>query len=625
MINEKGFSNHYLYINLTDRSWSVRRLTEKELTDYIGGKGTGLKLFNDHFQDLAQIDPLGEENLLCFTMSPLLATGAPCSARFDGVTKSPLTGIMVTSSCGGPFGYACKTAGWDGILIEGRSKEPVLLSVNYEGVDFLDAKHLWGMGTAQAQGALGLSPKDAALVIGPAGENLVPYANICSGERFLGRGGMGAVMGSKNLKAVVARGRAYQVSPAHERQFRRLSKRTRKYIERNRYLQQYRKYGTNTNVAISMEQGFAPVDNFRRRTDKRIRHLTGELQQDRYRTRFSACRHCSILCGHKGYYPDGKLRQIPEYETTGMFGPNIGNYNPDIIGQWNEQLNDLGLDTISAGGTIAWAMEATEEGIFSSDLAFGHPENITETIAAIASRTGIGEELALGSRALSEKYGGAGYACQVKGMELAAYDPRGSWGQGLAYAVNNRGSCHLGSYMVGPEAMFGFLHPHSTRSKAHWACFFENIYTGINSLQTCQFMAFAVLLEPPIVRLTPAPILSFAMSRLPGLAAALMDWGILSGFFEASTGLTMSQRDFYTAGERIHVLERWMNTRMGISAEDDTLPARFLEPSEGDGSGKQVDLEPMVREYYEIRGYDENGIPRDSTLERLGLVPHAQQ
>ncbi len=620
MIIEKGFSNHYLYIDLTSRTWSVKRLTEKELTDYIGGKGVGLKLFNDHFSDLAAIDPLGPENLLGFIMSPILATGAPCSARFDGVTKSPLTGIMVTASCGGPFGYACKTSGWDGVLIEGRSEEPVTLSIHYEGVDFLDAKDLWGLTTSKVQEELGLGVKDGAVVIGPAGENLVPYANICSGHRFLGRGGMGAVMGSKNLKAVVARGRAYRVIPVKQRKFKSVVRRSKRYIERNDFLKKYRAYGTNANVRLSMTEKFAPVENFQRQTDKQIEHITGERHKERYRQRFSTCKHCSILCGHKGYYPDGKLRQIPEYETTGMFGPNIGNYNPDIIGQWNDQLNELGLDTISTGGTLAWAMEATKEGIFTSDLRFGHPENITETIDAIATRSGIGEELSKGSRVLSKTYGGEEFACHVKGLEMAAYDPRGSWGQGLSYAVNNRGGCHLGSYLVGPEAMFHFLKPHTTKSKAQWACFFENIFTGINSLQTCQFIAFSVLLEPPIPRLTPLPILGFVMSHLPKLAIGLLDWSLLSGLFEAVTGLKMSQKDFYVAGERIQVLERWMNIRMGITSADDTLPKRFLRDTEHEEEKTPgVDLQPMVQEYYELRGYDEEGIPKASTLERLGL------
>ena len=621
MIIEKGVSNHYLFINLTDMSWSVRRLPEKDLRDYIGGKGVGLKLYHDHFQDLAAVDPLGPENLLCFMMSPLLATGAPCSGRFEGITKSPLTGIMVTASCGGPFGEACKTAGWDGVLIEGRSEKPVTVRIHYEGVDFQDADGLWGLTTQEAQRRLGLGPKDGALVIGPAGEHLVKYANICSGERFLGRGGMGAVMGSKHLKAVVAHGREYRVRPVLPMKFEKTRKRSRRYIERNHFSQQYRAFGTNANMRSAMTEHFSPVYNFRRQTDKRIEHLVGERLSERYRQRFSTCKHCSILCGHKGYYPDGRLRQIPEYETMGMFGPNIGNFNPDIIGQWNDLLNELGLDSISTGGTLAWCMEATEKGLFDSELAFERPENIASMIRSIAYREGIGAELAEGSRWLSEKYGGKEFACHVKGMELAAYDPRGSWGRGLSYAVNNRGGCHLGSYLVGPEAMFHFLDPHTTKSKAYWAIFFENIFTGINSLQTCQFMAFSILLEPPITRLTPLPILSLAMSKFPRLAKALMDWSILSDFFWAVTGIPTSQKAFYTAGERVHVLERMMNVQMGVTTEDDTLPERFLKDyNDGLAMTQGVNLEPMVKRYYELRGYDKYGVPKPSTLQRLGLA-----
>ncbi|MGM0431857.1 MAG: aldehyde ferredoxin oxidoreductase family protein [Spirochaetota bacterium] len=618
MITETGVSFHYLVINLAKQSWEVLRLPEKVQRNFIGGKGVGLKLYYDRVRDLSAVDPFGPENLLCFMTSPLLASGAPCSARFEGITKSPLTGVMTASSCGGEFGEACKTAGWDGIVLEGISPEPVVVTVHYEGVEFAPAQQLWGMTTSAVQSALGLGVKDGALVIGPAGEHLVPYANICSGHRFLGRGGMGAVMGAKRVKALVAHGREYAVKPADPLKFEQVKRRSRKYVERNAFTQQYRSYGTNANMRYAMHGHFAPVENFQRRTDKRIDYLTGQRLNERYRARFSSCRHCAILCGHKGTYPDGVQRQIPEYETTGMFGANIGNYNPDIIGQWNDVMNDLGLDTISTGGTIAWAMEASQKGLFPCELAFGRADNIETVIRQIAYREGIGAQLAEGSRSLSETYGGREFACQVKGMEMAAYDPRGSWGQGLSYAVANRGGCHLASYLVGPETLFKLLNPHTTRSKAFWAVFFENIFSGINSLETCQFMAFSVLLEPFIARITPPSILRFAMTNTPSLAKRLIDWSILSDFYSAVTGYRVSQQDFYTAGERIQVLERHINIQMGLTPEEDTLPQRFL--SDGSEGDEGVDLAPMLKQYYHLRGYDQQGVPTEETLKRLELV-----
>lgn len=620
MISEKGVSNHYLEIDLTSETWKVFHLTNEDLCQYIGGKGIGLKLYYDRVDNLASIDPLGPENLLCLAMGPLNGTGAPCSNRFDAVTKSPLTGIMVTSSCGGAFGFACKTAGWDGVILSGASKVPTILSIDYTGVHFSPAGDLWGLDTREVQEALQLTPRQEALVIGPAGEHQVLYANMCSGHRFLGRGGVGAVMGAKNLKAIVANGRDYQIEPALPDAFKKVAARLGTYNERNAFSKKYRLFGTNANTRPSIPAGYAPVYNFQDRTDPRIEHVSGEAMAKRYKTRSSACDHCIILCGHKGTYPDGVMRQIPEYETVGMFGPNIGNFDPDLIGVWNEEMNLLGLDTISTGGTLAWAMEASQKGIVETELAFERFDNISQTLKQIAYREGFGNELANGSRWLSKKYGGEEFACQVKGMEMAAYDPRGSWGQGLSYAVNNRGGCHLGSFLIGPEAMFGFLNPYSTHNKAAWAIFFENLYSAMNSLQICQFTAFSIILEPFIAKYTPKALLSLVMRLSPKIAIALMDWSILSDLFYSVTGLRMNKKELLHAGQRIQVLERYMNTLMGIDRKDDTLPDRFLlDPKSNHKKRSVVALKPMVRNYYRLRGYDDNGRPYMHTLEQLNI------
>ena len=618
-----GESKRYLEINLSDRSWTVFSPAEEDLRDYLGGKGLGLKLIYDRADSgarLASMDPLGPDNILAFMMGTFVGTGATCSARFAGVTKSPLTGIMVGSSCGGPFGMACKTAGWDGILVRGAAEKPTVLLIGEEGARFEDAGDLWGLGTDEAQRRLVDNPRQGALVIGPAGENGVLYANIRSGNRYLGRGGMGAVMGAKRLKAIVATGQSFRIEPADRAAFEKYRDLGRKYINRNAFVLGYRAYGTNYGVEPGIRAGFAPVRNFRDRTDERCRALSGEAMAKRYKTRHAPCAPCSVLCGKKGTYPDGAERHIPEYETIGVWGGNILNFDPDLVGVWNDLMNDLGIDTISAGVTVSWAMEAAEKGLRSSALAFGRTDNIAGILREIALREGEGAELSLGSKRLAEKYGGLDFAAQVKGLEMAAYDPRAGWGQGLNYAVANRGGCHLNAYPIALEAMFGYIPPYTTLSKASWVAFFEDLFDAVNATQTCQFSIFGYLLEPPIARLTPKPLLKMAMTLLPGVAQLVLDWGALSGQAAAITGRRLSQRDYLKVGRRSHVLERHMNVLMGVGAADDTLPRRFLEEAETKHPDRSVvPVGPMVKAYYRKKGYDAKGAPTARLLASLGI------
>jgi len=617
----KGTSNRYLDINLTNRTWSVHTVSHDYLKFYLGGKGLALKIFHDRFSayELGRIDPMGPENLLIFSMGVMLTSGASCTGRFEVVTRSPLTGLMVGSSCGGYFGEACKTAGWDGVIIAGRAEVPTVLRIDGAGASFEDAGSLWGQGTHEVQESLRLTPKEGAAVIGPAGEKGVLYANICSGHRFAGRGGVGAVMGSKNLKAVVARGKEVRYEPIEPEMFEATVQRAKKYIFRNKMTDGFRRFGTNVNVKLGQERGFAPVHNFRDRYHPDVVKNSGEVMAEKYKTRHSACRHCSVLCGHKGHYPDGKLRQIPEYETMGMFGSNIDNYDPDLVGGWNDVMNELGIDSISAGGTLAWAMEAGEKGLRPTELRFGKFDNIEQTIRDIAYRQGEGEDLALGSRNLCRKYGGEEFAIQVKGIEVAAYDPRSSWGHGLGYAVHNKGGCHLGSYLIALEQHLGYMPPHTSLSKASWVAFMEDMYTGVNSLQVCLFSVFGIMTEPVIPRYLPSFLLKIATISMPAVAMALMDWSILSRYFWSITGIRMSKWEFIRAGERINKMERWMNVQMGHKPEDDTLPKRFTDEKATAYPGKNtvVPINRMVKQYYKVRKYDHTAGPRIDDLSRL--------
>ena len=614
-----GTSNRILEIDLKSEQVKEFQVTDNERKLYLGGKGLGLKLLLERLPP--GIDPLGENNYLAFMMGVLMGTGAPCSARFAALTKSPLTGIMLASSCGGPFGMAYKTAGYDGLLITGKSAKPIYLEIDSDGVKFQDAAHLWGQDTTETQTALGSSRKIGVLAIGPAGENRVRYANIASGYRFLGRGGMGAVMGAKNLKAIVAHGGSYRILPNDPNRFKAICKKATQYIKANAYTGNlYRNYGTNANTRPCNEAGLIPVNNFRRGSDKRTGEISGQAMQKKYNTSFDTCQPCTILCGHKGIFPDGSEQHIPEYESVNLLGSNLGIFDSDRITEFNDICGRMGMDTISTGASLAWVMEAGGRGLIKTDLKFGSPEGIVDMLFKIAQRQGQGNELANGTRWLSQKYGGQEFAIQVKGLEMAAYDPRGAWGQGLAYAVANRGGCHLSAYLVALEIFFKYLNPFKTYGKAHFAKLFESAFCGINSLHTCQFTAYAYNAESPLTKYTPDPVLAVMMQYLPQVATKLVDFSIYAGLFETVSGISMSPAEFLTAGDRIHVLERHMNCREGISRKDDTLPGRLLnEGREDDLKKRTVPLDKMLEKYYRLRGYDANGIPTVDTLKRLGI------
>lgn len=633
-----GTTGRVALVNLTDRKISTMQIPEEYRYDYLGGKGLALKFFYEMRGDrLAEMDPLGEENLLCFFSGVMGGTGGVCSARFAGLTLSPQTGLMVSASCGGPFGIALKTTGYDGLIISGRADTPVRIVLGDPEEapgEVLDAAELWGLMTDETRkrvenggetgrpgGGQG-GRQNGSLVIGPAGEHLVRYANIASGHRFLGRGGMGAVMGSKNLKAVFAPGGIYRIQPFDKERFNRVRKRSTNYINRNSFTRAYRSFGTAYGVRPGMEAGYLPVHNFRDRTDPRAEVFSGQAMAERYDTKASTCRPCTIQCGHKGTYPDGRVRQIPEYETVGLLGPNLEIWDPDAVAEWNEAANRLGLDTVSLGGTLSWAMEAAEQGLRSSALAFGKKENLPAMIENIALRRGEGDELAEGSRRLAERYGGEDFAVQVKGLELAAYDPRAAWGHGLNYAVANRGGCHLNAYPIGLEVLFGYLKPYSTRSKAQWVSYLEEVFSAINSLQTCLFTSFAYGFEPFIAKYTPAPILSFAMTWMPRLSRLGLDWSVYSDTYRSITGIPMSQGRMLKCGRRIHVLERYMNTLRGVSVEDDRLPGRFTtEAKTAHPVESTVPIRRLVGEYYREKRYDRRGIPPRSLLRSLGINP----
>ncbi len=519
---------------------------------------------------------------------------------------------------------ALKTAGYDGLVLLGKSEQPAVIEINDEVV-LKNAGDLWGKDTAETQKALNLPKAAGALVIGPAGENKVLFACAVSGHRFLGRGGVGAVLGSKNVKAIVAHGRKIKIEPAKKQAFDAVKKLGTKYINRNQVTSvSYRKYGTNSHVLKCNASGILPVRNFSDGSHPDAEKVSGELYAEKYTKKYATCKPCTILCGHAGEF-GGRMMQIPEYETTGLLGPNLEIFDPELVAQWNDLCGKAGLDTISTGGVLGWAMEATEKGFIESDLKFGKGDNIAQVIHDIARRKGLGNELAMGSRKLAEKFGGIEFAIQVKGLELAAYDPRGAWGQGLAYAVANRGGCHLSAPVFSMEGILHFLKPHTKLAKAIYTDYFENMYAALNSMHACQFTSFAYMLEPFVVKYTPKFLLKIIMQYLPKVALALMDISVYSKSFEAITGIKLSQKEMLKVGKRIHILERYMNTREGIDNNSDTLPKRLLnEGRKSDKNNYVVPLQSMLKSYYRIKGYDKNGLPKKSLLKKLQIEVHPE-
>ncbi len=613
-----GCSNKILEVDLGEKKFTTYTVPEEMRRQYLGAKGLGLKLLYDRMTP--GVAPLGPENYIAFMPGVLMGTGAPCSGRFEAITKSPLTGIMVTSSCGGPFGMSFKTAGWDGLIITGKAKTPITLDITDQGVEFKDAASLWGKQIPEVQSILD-TKLSKSLVIGPAGENGVRFANLAAGHRFLGRGGIGAVMGAKNLKAIVATGGSFSVKPHDPIKFKKICKTATQYINQNPLsADQYRNYGTSANVSPCNQAMILPVNNFQDGQHESAVKVFGETMAKDHDTRHHTCKPCTIRCGHRGVFA-GEEMSAPEYETIGLLGTSLGIFDLDRIAQWNRLCGSLGIDTISAGGTLAWVMEATAKGLVKSDLAFGQVEGVEQALEDIAFMRGFGAQMAMGSRFLSEKYRGREFAIHVKGLEMAAYDPRGSFGQGLAYAVANRGACHLSAYMVAQEIYLGLLKPDSAFGKAKWVKFFEDLTCCINSLQTCQFTMFAFLLEPPLSKYTPKPMLAMLMQYLPDLAIQLIDVSLYLGLWNAATGIRLSKKEFLRAGERIHVLERLMNTREGIDHKDDVLPLRLtVSGRASDGAKKVVPLGKMKAQYYRIRKYDEKGIPQKDHLKKLKIL-----
>jgi len=612
MKSNTAVNNSVLYANLSSGLISTIEISDLEREQYLGGKGLALKLIFDNL--IKGVDPLSPDNILVMMTGPTCGTASPCGGRFVVVGKSPLTGIFASSFAGGHFGLSLKKAGYDGIMVSGKADHPVYIKIENNGVSICDATEYWGMDTYDFQEA---RKKDGDwVVIGPAGENLVKFANIASGHRLAGRCGLGSVMGSKMLKGIVAKGDK-KFSPADPEKFKKALKIAQKKVKAHENTgKALTELGTPQNVRIFGTTSIMPVKNFSKPNFDRFEQVSGETIRDEHKTKNHGCTGCFIKCGRYGKY-DNKEKISPEYETIAMMGPNLEISDINKIAGWNETLNRLGLDSISTGSVIGFSMELSEKGMLKSSLSFGDGSNIDDILHDIAHRKGLGNDLAEGVRHMSDKYGGKEFANHVKGLEMAAYDPRGCTGQGLGYATANCGATHLSGSTHAVEAG-SYLHPHGTRGKAHFVKFMQDSFDAINSAIFCIQTAYPFLEENPAYKYTPDLILKFFMRNFPLLAVATTDLsdycGLLSGIF----GFPISRGKFYQVGERIFNLERVLNNREGISKKDDTLPENMLKLSTEKGWGK-IKLNKMLNKYYRLRGWDRNGRPKPGLLKKLSI------
>ena len=585
----------------------------KVAKDYIGGRGLGIYYLNKEVDP--RCDPLSPDNMLVMATGPLTGTATPTGSRYMVMTKGPLTDTITCSNSGGQFPKELKRAGIDAILFSGRAAKPVYLWIDRGRAELRSAEHLWGKQVPETTDALvsETDPRAKVACIGPAGEKLVLFASIMNDkDRAAGRSGVGAVMGSKNLKAVVVRGED-PVPVADKVRFEEVQTRVMtKFKEAAKaHPSPLSMHGTiGVITGIVQKYGVFPTKNWQQGTFDGWQAIHGETLTDRYLVKTRACWACPISCGRvtkveePGFEGEG---EGPEYETSFALGALCMVDNLAAITKANYLCNELGIDTISMGATIACAMELHDRGYLSEDRAggpinWGDAKKMVELTKMTGLREGFGEELAEGSYRLAERYGHPELAMVSKKLELPGYEPRGSQGMGLAYATSPIGGSHCRAHLAYCE-LIGIptlIDPHEWKGKARIVKMWQDVFAIIDSAGLCIFFCVRNLLRP-VLEFQPDGILDY---------------------LNAVTGAEYTLDELTKAGERILNAERTFLLRAGFSRRDDTLPTRLThEPlPEGPAKGLICHLEEMLDEYYLERGWSRDGIPTEAKLKELGLT-----
>ena len=599
-----GYNGRALVVDLTARRAEWQPLGEDVLRRFIGGTGLGAYLLYEHCPP--GVDPMAPENPLIFVTSPLVGSRLTTSSKFAVLAKSPLTGFIGDSLSSSFLATELKKTGCDALVITGRCDSPTLLSIDDGNVEFLDASDLSGLTTSQTEQAvkqrLGYRRKVAC--IGPAGENLVRFASISNdGGRQAGRTGPGAVMGSKNLKAIAVRGT--QAAPAFDPD--RLHEIGLDLTRRSLgpATEKYRTLGTLANVSVFNRLGTLPTRNFRESTFELADLVDGEAMHEGHHVKNAHCANCTIGCEQIVQTNDGgpAAKGRMEYESGFALGPLVGVGDPNAIIRASGLCDELGMDTISAGATVAWAMESNERGLLTlnggPELRFGSADALMSTLELIGSRRGIGDLLANGSRAAAQQVGGGSmnWAMHVKGLEMPGYEPRSLKTMALGLAVSTRGACHNRSSAYEADFSTAVDRLAAGRERGRITMEGEDFGAVLDSLIWCKFLrkAFDDLYEES------------------------------ADIYRLVTGWDMSAGDLRLAGERINNLKKAFNIREGWQRTDDTLPARVLDEPLTDGVAKgtdltHADLDMMIGAYYEARGWTHDGLIPETKLRELGLA-----
>ncbi len=606
-----GWHGRILEVDLSAGRVEAKPLDLALTLDYLGGRGLATRLLWDTVDPAG--DPLGPENAVVIATSPLIGTNAPTAGRGHMVFKSPLTGVIGTSNSGGTWAAGFKAAGYDALIVTGASPEPVFLDISPDRAEVRPAAHVWGKDTHETTDVLTAEADGPApvrvLCIGPAGENLVRFAAVANDRnRVYGRCGPGAVWGSKKLKAVRVRGRV-KTTVADKEKYRSGYDQAMDLMKQAPVTKRLlRELGTAGLVELIDLINMLPHRNFQDcvHLEGDVERISGETIARTILEKAAGCFLCPIGC-QRHTRIDGKdgpeeRGEGPEYETVVLMGPVCGIYDLEAITRANYRANELGLDTISYGGTVACAMELAERGIIPTseigafDLRFGNAKALEALTTQVARREGLGDALAEGSYRLAARYGHPEYSMTVKKLEIPAYDPRASYTQALGYATSPSGACHLrGGYAVS-LAFFG---------------------------GTREIPRFSLLQSPLAIRnMQNIGILqdSLGVCRFTGYAFAAEPWArMVSG----TTGRDFSVARFEEIENRVAALERLFNLRAGATAADDGFPARFSEtPILVEGKERRIvpeEMERMKRDYYRVRGWDEEGRPTKALLEALGL------
>ncbi len=599
-----GWIGTILRVNLSNGSVAKEPLNPQLARAYIGGRGLATRMLYDEIDP--RFDPLGPTNKLILATGPLTGTNAPTGGRYMVVTKSPLTGAIACSNSGGYVGAEMKYAGYDLVIVEGKAPHPVYLWVNNDRVEIRDAAQAWGQSTHETEDILHNATNAEAKMcsIGPAGEKLSLTACVINDKhRAAGRSGVGAVMGSKNLKAVVFRG-TRSVKVAHPHAFMQACLAAVGKLKADHGSGEgLPTYGTPGIVNVINAHGFMPTNNFQFGQFIGAERISGETIRDEILTRNKGCFACTIACARVTEVKAGQFKgsgEGPEYETVWGLGAMTGVDDLAAVTKAGYLCNELGMDTIEAGVAIATAMELFERGYIPESeigrpLRFGDADALVEMTEKLGKVEGFGAILALGGARVAERYGHPELFMGVKKQAFAAYDGRGAQGMALGYATSNRGACHLRGYTISAE-VFGVpqkVDPFAIEGKAALAKASQDATAFVDSTGTCVFTTFA---------LGPAD---------------------LHAMLELATGAGYTEDEVIKIGERIWNLERLFNLRAGLSAKDDTLPRRILEEPipAGPAMGKVARLSEMLPEYYRLRGWDPQGVPTPEKLKELALAP----